>query len=95
MIKVIKMGNGDEVLGTVLESISGELHVSRPRVFQVMQGPRGDIQAGLMPWFMSDPDCECVINQDHVVAIITAPKQLEDSYLQQTSSIDLSTKIAI
>jgi hypothetical protein len=89
------MNNGDEVLGEITESLGGEFHIKRPRIFQVMQGPRGEMQAGLLPWFMSDPDCECSINVDHITAIIEAPKQLEDSYLQQTSGIDLRTKIAV
>ena len=84
----MKLISGEELVAREV----GDGKFDRPRVFQVTQTERG-MGAALVPYFISDPDAVIEINVSCVVSTIDAPAQLEKAYLQQTSSLDLTTKI--
>lgn len=89
MIKVMKLVSGEEVIAKVEESLQG-VKYSKPRVFHVMQTDRG-VSAALMPYIMAAPDETVEIRDSAIISMVDAPKQLEDSYLQQTSGIQLAS----
>lgn len=82
-VKVLKMSNGDEIIASV--SDTGAYIVSKPRII-FHDGQRG----GLAPYFLTNPDVENVRLADaHVVASYDPSKELEKSYLEMTSKIQL------
>ena len=82
-VVVLKMSNGDEVIGNISNSDSDNLYMDKPRVV-FHNGEQG----GLMPYCISSPDVkEFPINKNLVVGRFTAPKELADGYLQSTTSI--------
>lgn len=86
-IVVLKLINGDEVIADLVNGV-----YKKPRVFQMIPTERG-MSGALMPYIMSCPD-ETVKIADHaIVTTVDASKQIEDAYLQQTSGIDLSSKL--
>ena len=86
---VLKMSNGDEIIATSSNLKSDNYIVDKPRVLQMMQGQHG-VQAGLVPYIMSDPDkTDIVIKSNHVVCSFLASNDLAKSYLQSVSSIQL------
>ncbi len=87
-IKVLKLISGEEIIARE----EGQGTQSRPRVLQMMQTERG-MGAGLVPFIVSAPDETVTINQMAIVTVVDAPMQIETAYLQQTSSIDLTSKL--
>jgi hypothetical protein len=87
-IVVMKLSTGEEVIARVEESLEGNRYV-KPRIFHMMQTERG-ASAALIPYIMSAPDETVTIKDSAIISVVTASKQLEDAYLQQTSGIDLT-----
>lgn len=85
-IVVMKLSTGEEVIANK----TGENSYEKIRVFQVMHDGQ-QVRAGLMPWIMSDPDAEVTINNNSIITTLSAPLEMEQSYLKQTSKLDLST----
>lgn len=84
----MKMSNGDEVIAK-FESFSPENDyvVSKPRV--IFHDGR---QGGLAPYFISDPDKTNIkIGKNFVVATFESNIDITKSYLQATSTIQLSS----
>jgi hypothetical protein len=93
-IVVLKLITGEEVIAKQSDEKCQDGHIFiKPRTFQIVQDQTGNVRAGLIPWIMSDPDAEVLIKDSAIIAMIDATKQIEDSYLQQTSSLDLSGKL--
>lgn len=98
---VYKLVDGSEVIAgsglSELREVIGDyskVTLTKPRVLQVSQDPRtGQIAAGLMPWLLSDPDASVDINHSHIMTCVPAPSDLERNYLQQTSGLDLTSKL--
>jgi hypothetical protein len=90
-IKVIKLVSGEELIASVNENLSGQISYVKPRVFVMQHNQSGQVQAALVPYIMSAPDETIEINASAIVSIVSSvSKQLEDAYLQHTSSIDLT-----
>jgi hypothetical protein len=83
---VFKMSNGDEVIASVDTAVSDQVTlVSKPRII-VFNGERG----AFLPYFISNPDIENVILEAaHIVASGRPTKELEKSYLEMTTKIQL------
>ena len=94
MIKVFKLSTGEEMIAGVVSESSSETVVSSPRTMQMMQTPHG-ISAGLVPWMLTSPDAEVAVKTNHIVASIDCPADVEQSYRQQTSKLDLTSRIAV
>jgi hypothetical protein len=91
-IKVIKLINGDELVGKVQEKMAGiadAILVSKPRQMIVQNTKNGPV-SGLIPWILSAPDCDVYLTPDKFFAISNVSKEVEDYYLEVTSSIALS-----
>lgn len=91
-IVVLKLITGEEVIAKEVMHELGMMY-HQPRVIQMVQTRTG-VQAGLVPWILSAPDAEVEINHSQIIARAEPTGDVEDSYLQQTSKIDLTTRIA-
>lgn len=89
-IVTCKMITGEEVVSDYTDNGNGFSTLSNPRTFQVIQDERGQVRAGLVPWFMSDPNAEVFVSAEHIIASIESTKELADAYIQQTTKLDLS-----
>ena len=84
-IKVLKMSNGDEVIGNVSDSSDQHTFIDKPRVV-FHNGEQG----GLMPYCISNPDVKNFpLNRSLIVGSFDAPKELADGYLQSTTGLIL------
>jgi hypothetical protein len=90
MIVTLKMITSEEVVGRVNDEGENFIELEKPRTFQVIQDENGNVRAGLVPWFMSDPDVVVMISKSHVVAQSESASALTEAYIKQTSSLDLS-----
>ena len=87
-IVILKLLSGEELLAKK----ESEGFYDKPRMLHMVQTQDG-VRAGLVPWLLSNPDAEVKISQHAIVAELVCPSDLESSYLQQTSRLDLSTKL--
>ena len=87
-IVVLKLMNGDEVIAK--REIDGRF--AKPRDFHMIPTERG-MNGALMPYIMSCPDETVEIKASAIMSEVEASKQMEDAYLQQTSGIDLVSKL--
>lgn len=91
-IKVIKLINGDEIVGKVQEKMKGITSIvciSKPRQMIVQNTKNGPV-SGLIPWILSAPDCDVYLESEKFFAMSSVSKEVEDYYLEVTSSIALS-----
>lgn len=91
-VVVLKMVSGEEIVSRMVNMTNGNIELSKPRVFQMMQGQRGP-QAGLIPWFITAPDETFVVSMLHVMSFVTAPHDIERAYTEQVSGISLSSSL--
>jgi hypothetical protein len=94
MIKVFKLSTGEEMIANVIDDQTESVTVSSPRTMQLHQTPQG-ISAGLVPWFLTNPDADAQLMKSHIIASIDCPADVEQSYRQQTSKLDLTSRIAV
>lgn len=90
-IKVFKLINGDEIVAEVQEQMNGigkRYKLIKARQMIVQNTSKGPI-SGLIPWIMSAPDCEIVLEPDRFFAMGSVSKEVEDHYFEVTSSIAL------
>jgi hypothetical protein len=91
-VRVLKLSNGEEVIARAAQ-ISGGWDLTNPMILRVGQDQAGRPQAGLIPFFISSKDCEITISNEHVLASISAPADIEAGYLSQTSGIQLASSL--
>jgi hypothetical protein len=90
-IVVIKLSEGSEIVSQ-MSKVDEKTLLHKPRVLQIMPSQSG-YQVGLVPFFISNPDGDCIVNDNHITSIIEAPKQIEDAYLRNTSGIEIATSL--
>jgi hypothetical protein len=83
-VVISKLLSGEEVISTKAADM-----YSKARVFNVQQGRDGQAQVGLIPFIMVAPDAKFRLNQALVLTEIEAPADIEKSYMQATTSIQL------
>lgn len=84
-IKILKMVNGEEIITKKVSNIC-----SKARSVRMINDPQKGPSLALVPFFILDPDCEFKINENNVVGEINAPSEVEKTYLQETSGIQLA-----
>jgi hypothetical protein len=93
---MFKALNGEEVVAHLIEDTEQEVTIEKARVLATQQNPNdpGTMSVGLIPWFVGAPDETVTISKAHIFATVKViPMTLQDGYIQQTSSIDLSGKL--
>jgi hypothetical protein len=89
-VHILKMINGEEVIADVVDLTSTDIIVDRPRVINITQDQHGQMQGGLMPYIISDPERKNIpLSRNSVTTAFPASKELSDSYLQMTSGLIL------
>lgn len=90
-IVVLKMSNGDEVIGKEVGEYA-DVVLDRPRSLQMMQSQHG-VQAGLIPYIIAAPEMAVAFNSKHIICKVSAPTDISNAYLQQTSGIQLASTL--
>ena len=103
-LKVFKLVNGDEIVGYAEKVCSTEIsgmlglgtmnafRIEKPRAMQVVPTREGP-QAALVPWLIANPDVSADILFKDIMTIVDATKNVEDYYLEITSSIKLASSL--
>lgn len=92
-IKVYKFIDGSEVIAKELSESVNAFTLAKLRVIQVMPHESGRMGVGLMPWLIAAPDSDVTISKTQVMADIEVSSEIEGLYLQQTSSLDLTSRM--
>ena len=92
-VYLYKLVTGEEIIARSEEIVNYNniniLLINRPMVLQMV--PQGDrVGMALMPWMMSAKDDTVSLIGASITAISTPKQELENSYLQQVSGINLS-----
>jgi|688.fasta_scaffold24073_20 hypothetical protein len=95
-VLVLKLANGDEVVGQHINGPQDVITLRRPLRLALVRDPStGQPGKALMEWIMLAPETEEVsvyVNQ-LLVAPIRASKELADTWLEQTSGFILTTQL--
>jgi len=96
-IKVLKLSNGDEIVGEVdpLASTGEFIVIDQPlRVF-LTRGQDGQPGKSLIDWLMLKPEARRVpvYKTQLAAAPMDPPKDVEDAWREQTSGIILATQL--
>ena len=90
-IVLLKLVTGEEVVSRMLgdDEKTGWMKLSKPRVLAVQPTPDGQMGIMMIPLMVGIPEDEVLLDASKVVAMNKndLPKQLEDGYLEQTSSM--------
>ena len=92
-IILVKLVSGEEVIGTLISSNDAAIVLSKPRVLVTRNFDNGQMGVAMIPFMLGVPDGEHIIYLDKIMGEPNGkalPKQLEDGYIQQTTSIQLS-----
>lgn len=89
---MFKALNGEEIIARLIEEDDKIVLIEKPRLLVAQQGKQpGQMQIGLVPWYLGSPDGTVEVRQEHIFSRLKlVPPELEKGYLQQTSGIDLS-----
>lgn len=90
-IVLLKLITGEEIIARRMPtSISGKDEFEKPRVLALTPIGPGQVGASLMPWVVGNPDGKFIIDEKHIITQCDdIPKNLEDTYLQNTSGIQI------
>jgi hypothetical protein len=92
-IKVLlaKLTSGEEIIARIDEEMDTYYVISKARLLMVNQQPNGQMGMGMIPWLMGAPESSIRLEKNMISGKVMGeiPKELEDSYLQQTSNIHL------
>lgn len=86
-IQGIKLVNGEEIVAKVTFVTDTTLTVEDPLVMVVHQDSKG-LTCNFFPWTII-ADGKLPINRDLVVSNYPVPKEVQDSYLQNTTGIQI------
>lgn len=94
-IKAIKLINGIEIIGKVENGRDGTWKVIKnPMAVEMMQNGKGEVGIGLAPVALSNSDISSIdIDDKHILFMIDVDKEIEKSYIKQTSGIELVTAL--
>jgi hypothetical protein len=89
-IRIFKLTNGDELIATLVGGDNETYKISKVRQLVMQQTDKG-LGMGLFPWLGSAIDNELDLYKNMLMLVPFSPdKNLEDSYLQQTTGIALA-----
>ena len=91
-IYCIKLANGDELIGRVIEKLEQTDTICIKDVFSIglQRVNSTEVAVGMMPWLVGNPGAEVHISNAHVVTCYEPASELSDKYVQQTTGIVLA-----
>ncbi len=92
-IRAFKLMGGEEVIGTVVEETDTYVVLEKALGLLAQPGTSG-VTIALVPYMMSNQKAESFrFERTAIVCTTELAKELEDGYIAQTSTIDLTTKL--
>ena len=81
MIKMVKLINGEEIIGKV-EILSPRICISKPAMFGMVPGQNNQPQLGIADYLPFSNDESIYINESVVVCVYTPKTQIINAYNQ-------------
>jgi hypothetical protein len=93
-IKIIKLLNGQEIIGDIVETqdIRDWVVIKEPRLINFEMDDKGNVRIGLAPFSMFTSEEKFVLNSTCILSIFSSVPNLEQAYRQQTSGIVLANE---
>lgn len=89
-IVLLKLITGEELVAKKIDEVNETWVLSNPRVLTVTPADNGQMGIGMIPWLVGDADGDVTIKTSSIIGQSTEiPKQLENGYIQNTTSIQL------
>jgi len=92
-IVLLKLQNGEEIIGRVVLDTDDDLVLEKIRAMTIAptQASQGQLTVGMMPWMIGLPDGKVRIPKTTIMGTPQErlPKSLEDGYLQNTTGLQL------
>lgn len=85
----LKLSSGEEIVARVEERSEDSLTLDKAMIVGIGPGQDGQPTVQMMPWLAANQDATVTIFNTHVVGAFGLHPDLEKSYLQQTSRIQL------
>lgn len=105
----IKMKTGEDVIARVKETYNsditplsetpprmpkGDVVLENPCVISLQEVPGGRMALALLPYLMGDHEADFAVDLHHAaVGVYKARAEIEDSYIKQTSKLDLTSTL--
>jgi hypothetical protein len=86
-IQGIKLVTGEEIVATVLHTHDDQVFVKDALVLRVASGPNG-LVINFFPWTII-ADGQIPINNSAIVSRFPVPKDVENSYIQNTTGLQI------
>jgi hypothetical protein len=91
-IKSFMLTNGQELIAELQSEGDTSFTIKNPLVVHMMHGPEGVPQLGFAPWSMLHEEEPIELHKHAVSASpVSLPKKVEDSYIQNTTGLQLAT----
>ena len=91
-IKILKLVNGQEIIGDILDMQQTYIEVKEPRVIHIDVDESGNVKLGLPPISMFTEDKSFIFNPANILTIFSPVLNLLNGYRQQTSGIILANQ---
>lgn len=85
----LKLTSGEEIVARVEDRTDESLTLDKAMIVGIGPGQDGQPTVQMMPWLAANQDATVTVFNSHVVAAFGLHPDLERSYLQQTSRIQL------
>jgi hypothetical protein len=92
----VMLVSGEELIGSFEEKLQNKTTaiVKKPRVLALLTAPDGRQGLGLVPWVKANMDATVFVNKSQMVCEpYEVLAQIEESYLQETSGIQLASSL--
>ena len=96
-IGVFRMNSGEEVVSEykINDDVDYPFTLTKPQILVPMNEQNGGMSIAIMPWILSNPEGSIKIKAGAIQGRLEeVPSKLEAQYLQRTSPIDLTSKVA-
>jgi hypothetical protein len=93
-IKIIKLLNGQEVIGEILDEqdIENWVEIKEPRLINFDVDQDGNLKVGLGPFSIFTEDKTFILNSTCILSIFSSALNLTNAYRQQISGIVLANE---
>jgi len=95
-VVLFKLSTGEEIVGQIneAEADADQIVIVKPRTLMMVQG-RSPQEMGmtLVPFLMGNQDGDIAVFRNHIVATSKPNADLEKGYLQNTTGLDLTSKM--
>jgi hypothetical protein len=89
---IFKLVSGEEIVGKIKEYDAQRqtVDIRHPLEVNIVTDRNGQKAKALLPWLMLSPDGTPTLELVNILGSLKAPKEVEDAYLEHTTSIVLA-----